>query len=286
MSNTTQFPEFMARLDSILDALGVAPKQTCYIQSSIDWLARAGISPGDALAGLQQRTGIQGTLVVPAYPFSGLHEDYLRRSPAFDLRIGAARTGLLPEMLRRLPAARRSLDPDLPLVAVGPMAAKIAGNQPTGKDPTGADSPFARVLAAGGYLLGLGVSYNYMTLVHVIDSRYQKRYGLPLLTEECFKAAVRDADGQTREVCKRAVLASVQRHIRPARMIDELPTGQDFFRSLAIGDVIFFAWKLRPWEEWACRHVEERLAQGRPPCWLEDYAAYIGNRSNKTGGES
>jgi len=32
------------------------------------------------------------------------------------------------------------------------------------------------VIEHGGTLLGLGVSFNYMNMIHVLDSRYRQRY--------------------------------------------------------------------------------------------------------------
>lgn len=266
-----------ADFSKILDDLGVTSAPLIFVQSSSDWLQRIGIKPTQVLAALEERLADDGVIVMPSYPFSGWHEDYLRSKPHVDLVATPAQTGMLPELLRRRLDSHRSLDPDLPLVAWGKGAPMVVGSRPSGEDPTGAESAFARVLQLGGYHLGLGVSTNYMALVHVLDSRYMTRYRFPVLTEELLSATAKDKRGNTYLVRKKAILRDLQQRIKPGKMIDELPMGQNFFRSISLNGTLFSSWRLKDWERWACAHIEERLANGRMPCWLDDYADHMRN---------
>lgn len=234
------------------------------------------------MAGLQERLTSDGVIVMPSYPFSGLHEDFLKTEPCVNLATAPAQTGMLPELLRRRPDSMRSLDPDLPLVVWGGGAAKIAGDTPSDDNPTGENSAFGRVLDVGGYYLGLGVSHNYMALVHVLDSRYRDQYPYPIYSDCLYGAVSEDGNGNRHFVKKRAVLANVQKRIKPSRMIEGLPEGQDFFHSISIDGVLFFSWKLKEWEAWATRHIEERLRSGRMPCWLDEYAEFMAENQKQT----
>jgi aminoglycoside N3'-acetyltransferase len=224
----------MPDIRKILDQLGIDQTPLLFVQSSASWLERVGIKPSDVLIGLQERITSDGVIVMPSYPFSGLHEDFLATEPYVNLATTPAQTGMLPELLRRRPDSMRSLDPDLPLVAWGGGAARIAGDRPSDDDPTGKNSAFGRILDIGGYYLGLGVSHNYMALVHVLDSRYRNLYPYPIYSDRLYCAVSDDGKGNRYPVKKRAVLANVQKRIKPSRMIEELPECQDFFQSISL----------------------------------------------------
>jgi len=153
--------------------------------------------------------------------------------------------------------------------AAGADALGIVGDRPTGPDPKGPDSPFHRVLASGGTLIGLGVTTNYMGMTHVIDARFRHRYAFPIYSTQTYPATSCDYDGVVHSVRKHAVLENVERNIKPGRVIDLLPPGSDIFRSIVVEGSCFFRWSLPGWEEVCTRHVEERLRSGREPCWHE-----------------
>jgi aminoglycoside N3'-acetyltransferase len=252
-----------------------------YVHSSMDWLNRAGIGVGDALDALIDWTVASGgTLVLPAFPFRGSHEAYLRGSPVFDIRRSPARVGLLNETLRRRPGVLRSIDPDLSVVALGTHAETIVGTGFTGKDPTGPDSPFQRVLASGGALAGLGVSLNYMNMIHVLDSRYRAHYPFEIYSRSVYPADTIDAVGCRHTVVKHAMLNDLQVHIKPSRVVHALKPDRDTFRSLRTGDTDFFIWELPSWENLCVEHIEQMLDAGSFPCWLADVEPRVARRLN------
>jgi aminoglycoside N3'-acetyltransferase len=251
-----------------------------YVHSSVDWLGRAGIRTGEALDALLEwvvRGG--GTLVFPAFPFRGSHEAYLRSRPVFDVRRSPARVGLLNETLRRRPGVKRSLDPDLSVIAFGPQADAVVGAGFTGEDPTGADSPFQRVIELGGTLLGLGVSFNYMNMIHVLDSRYRHRYPFEIYSRSVYAVHTIDAGGRRHRVSKRAMLDALQTHIKPSRVVAVLQPGRDVFRSVKKGDTDFFLWDLPPWERLCVTHIERALEAREVPCWLGEVGRQVAHRT-------
>src|SRR6516165_2542816 len=117
-------------LTQALSKLSVPQDRILYIHSSVDWLARAAIRVVDALDALVGWTDAGGgTLVFPAFPFRGSHEAYLRSKPTFDVRRTPARVGLLNETVRRRRGVKRSLDPDLSVIALGPQANAVVGTR-------------------------------------------------------------------------------------------------------------------------------------------------------------
>jgi aminoglycoside N3'-acetyltransferase len=268
-------------LTRLLAELSVPRDRIVYIHSSMDWLARAGIGTGEALGALIDWTDRGGgTLVFPAFPFRGSHEAYLQSRPVFDVRRSPARVGLLNETLRRRKGVKRSLDPDLSVIAFGPQADAVVGSGFTGEDPTGADSPFQRVIDLGGALLGLGVSFNYMNMIHVLDSRYRQRYPFEIYSRSVYAAQTIDAAGQLHEVTKKAMVNELQVHIKPSQVVRLLQPGPDVFRSVKMEDTDFFVWDLPPWEQLCVAHVEQALDAGSIPCWLTEVEKHVPGRKS------
>jgi aminoglycoside 3-N-acetyltransferase len=266
-------------LTRALAELAVPQGRVIYVHSSMDWLNRAGIGVGDALDALIDWTVASGgTLVLPAFPFRGSHEAYLRGSPVFDIRRSPARVGLLNETLRRRSGILRSLDPDLSVIALGRHAETIVGTGFTGKDPTGPDSPFQRVLASGGALAGLGVSLNYMNMIHVLDSRYRAHYPFEIYSRSVYPADTIDAVGCRHTVVKHAMLNELQVNIKPSRVVHALKPSRDTFRSLRIRDTDFFVWELPSWERLCVEHIEQTLDARSFPCWLAEVEPCIAQR--------
>jgi len=263
-------------LTRALEGLSVPQDRIIYVHSSMDWLTRAGVRVGDALDALVEWAAHGGgTLVFPAFPFRGSHEAYLQSQPVFDVRRTPARVGLLNETFRRRQGVKRSLDPDLSVIAFGPQADAVVGSGWTGKDPTGADSPFQRVIELGGVLLGLGVSFNYMNMIHVLDSRYRHRYPFDIYSPFVYRASTIDSDGQLHNVIKHAMLNELQVHIKPSQVVQLLRPGRDVFRSLKVEASDFFIWELTSWERLCVAHVEQALEAGDLPCWLVEVERYI-----------
>ncbi len=111
-------------LHAVLEELQVPRSGVLYVQSSTDWLQKAGFSATDTLAALIEWTR-GGTLVMPAYPFRVTHAEYLASRPRFDVNKTPAAIGLIPEVFRRTAGVRRSLDPDFSIAALGADAADI-----------------------------------------------------------------------------------------------------------------------------------------------------------------
>jgi aminoglycoside N3'-acetyltransferase len=272
-------------LTQALSKLSVPQDRILYIHSSVDWLTRAGIRVVDALDALVGWTDAGGgTLVFPAFPFRGSHEAYLRTRPTFDVRRSPARVGLLNETMRRRKGVKRSLDADLSVIALGPKADAVIGVGLTGKDPTGPDSPFQRVIELGGALVGLGVSFNYMNMIHVLDSRYRAHYPFQIYSDTIYPADTIDGDGRRHAAVKHAMLNELQVHIKPSQVVHLLKPGRDTFRSLRIGDTDFFVWDLPPWEQLCVVHIEERLHAGSFPCWLTEVEPRVAQRGESHPG--
>jgi aminoglycoside 3-N-acetyltransferase len=96
------------------------------------------------------------------------HRDaYLEEPPVFDVATGEVdrEYGRIPERVRTWPGALRSAHPEAGVVAVGPRAKWLTEAHPA-NDAYGRDSPFARLVEAGGEVLLLGAPLDTVTLLH------------------------------------------------------------------------------------------------------------------------
>lgn len=253
-------------LHAVLEELQVPRSGVLYVQSSTDWLQKAGFSATDTLAALIEWTR-GGTLVMPAYPFRVTHADYLASRPRFDVNKTPAAIGLIPEVFRRTAGVRRSLDPDFCIAAFGADAAGIVETDPGDEDPFSATSVYARLIKRGATLVGLGVSLNTNSFIHVIDSRLSDRYPHRAYDGR-FPVEVVDVAGAVTTVWRRALVPDFQQRTQPSAVVTESGRDPEMFSSRTVGDAMFFRWHLPRWSAWCESHGRAAAAAGQWPCWL------------------
>ena len=253
---------------ALFDRLYVPRGAMLYVQSSMDWTERAGFTANEVMRTLTRWIEPAGTLVMPSYPTAQRHLDYLASSPRFDVNRTPTVSGLLAEMLRRTSGAIRSLDPDFPVCAIGREAAAISGGLPDEADPFGVRSPYQRMLDHGAVLVGLGVSHNTSSFIHVIDSRAAAGYPTDAYDSRLFDTTVVDVDGRSHLVRRRALRPEFQQLTAPSAIIESMQPGADAFTAIDIVGARFFRWDLGAWASWCLEHARAQAAHGRWPCWL------------------
>jgi aminoglycoside N3'-acetyltransferase len=255
-------------VSALLEMLAVPRERLLYVQASADWIQRAGFGAAETLAALREWTGDQGTLVMPSYPFNSTHQAYLESHPVYDVRRTPAAIGLLPEMFRRTTGAIRSLDPDFCVTCCGRDADAIAGAGPAAPDPFGTDSSYQRMIDRHATLVGLGVSLNTNSFIHVIDSRAQAGYPSPVYDDRVFAMTVIDANGTSREVARKALRPQFQQDTAPSAINNEMKPSERAFTTFEVNGARFFRWDLDEWSTWCLDHASARAAAGAWPCWL------------------
>lgn len=250
----------------ILERLDVPAGGVVYVQASMDWLRLLGVSASDVITALRERIA-PGTLVMPAYPARAVHREYLAGRPTYDVRRSPVGVGLIPELFRRSPGVLRSLEPDYPVAAAGPDAEAITGGVP-GDDPFGAASCYRRIIDLGGILVGLGVSLNTNSFIHVFDSVLEAEYPFPVYDEDRITVQVTTGSGGVIEVPRRVLRPEFQRLTKPGTIAPLIGEGAGF-AAFSESSVQCFRWDLRQLESWVLAHARTRLAEGRRPCWLE-----------------
>lgn len=254
-------------LPRLLDELEVPRGGILYVQLSTDWLDRAGIAARDVVPALRDRVGDAGTLVMPAYPCRTTHLEYLHSGPVYDVRRTSAGIGLIPEVFRRSEGVQRSLDPDFCIAAAGPDAAALVATDAAEEDPFGRASVYERLIARGATHIGLGVSLNTSSFIHVIDSRLESLYPRPVYAGR-FAVDVIDQAGARRTVWRRALAPEFQRLTQPSAIASALAGDHAALSSRAVNGALFVRWDLPRWAAWCEAHGRSARAADAWPCWL------------------
>lgn len=177
-------------LVSDLRALGLVAGDTVLVHSSLSAIGYvAGGAPAVVVA-LLDVIGTEGTLVVPTH--SGDLSDpsrwenprvpeawwpVIRASmPAFDARLTPTRMmGIIPEVVRHLPGASRSMHPAVSFCAVGPNATIITSEHGLAFGFS-ESSPLARLYDLGARILLLGVGHDRNTSLHLAEYRVHQTH--------------------------------------------------------------------------------------------------------------
>jgi aminoglycoside 3-N-acetyltransferase len=167
---------------------------------SVGWIIGGGVG---LLAAIRLAIGESGTLVVPTFttylndPSSWVNRPVPREwwpavrdgLPPFDPALHAAQPGLgrFPELVRRIPDARRSTHPLYSFAAAGRQAGALTGRHELAYG-MGIRSPLAPVAETGKVLL-IGVGWDRCSLLHLCEHRTpypgRRRHVVRVPTDAC-----------------------------------------------------------------------------------------------------
>ncbi|MFC1443145.1 AAC(3) family N-acetyltransferase [Streptacidiphilus sp. N1-10] len=176
-----------AALVADLRRLGLGRGATVLVQSSMRAVGPVRGGAETVAGALLEAIGPRGNLLVYTAtvensltsPFyregtAGLDEAGRRRyqdaMPGFERRSTpcSPSMGVLSEVVRRLPRARRSSHPKTSFAAVGPQAAALTARHPLHQH-LGPDTPLGRLYRGGGLGLLLGVGFDRFTPFHLAE---------------------------------------------------------------------------------------------------------------------
>lgn len=133
--------------------------------------------------------GERGTLVMPTLSFGSVDE----KDPCFDVRETPSDCGIITEVFRKLPKARRSLHVVSSAAAMGRMAEYITCSH--NDTPCGPETPYGKVVELHGYSLFIGTTFRSNTLFHVAEEHVNPSY---LRYKTIENVRIRDYDGKVK----------------------------------------------------------------------------------------
>jgi aminoglycoside 3-N-acetyltransferase len=230
-----------AQFRSILtDCLGIGKGDVVFVHSSMDKLA-ATVPASEVLTILKDVVGSAGTLVFPTYPRLSSYE-FLCSGEVFDVRKTPSYSGLLTELARREPGAARSLHPTKSVCAIGPAAKSLIEAHSESPYPYDECSPYYRIMAYKGKIIGLGVATDTLSFVHCVDDAMKDRFPVAPYHPKLWASTCRDHSGQLVTVAtyahdmakmKHNVPRFLKRYVARAIGEDVGALGRRFFRCHA-----------------------------------------------------
>jgi aminoglycoside 3-N-acetyltransferase len=179
--------------------LGLLPGDTILVHSSYKALGDVDGGPQTVIDALLDLLTPEGTLIMPLFNF-----DFCKGA-AWDVRSTPSRMGILTELVRKDPRAKRVFHPIYSFAIIGKHAEFLTGERYVSS--YGADSVFGKLRKLDGKIMVIGLRYtDSLTFFHHVeemegvDYRYMKSFTGPVTdwdgstTEQTFTMLVRDID--------------------------------------------------------------------------------------------
>ncbi|HEX3085738.1 MAG TPA: AAC(3) family N-acetyltransferase [Pyrinomonadaceae bacterium] len=145
---------------------------------------------------IQEVIGPTGTVVFPTYPNHRISSyEWLQQGNVFDIRRTPSYTGILTEFARRQRQAMRSLHPTKSVCAIGPAAKDLITAHELSPYPYDTNSPYYKLIAGGGKIIGLGATTNYISFGYCVDDAFKEEFPVRVYHDELFAAPCINYDG-------------------------------------------------------------------------------------------
>jgi aminoglycoside 3-N-acetyltransferase len=178
-----------------LRSLGICSPDVIFVHSSLSSFGSVEGGAEAVIKGLLAAVAPEGTVMVPT--LTGSRELGPEYPPYFDVRASACWTGLIPETFRQRPEALRSLHPTHSVAAIGPRSQEMLEGHELSPTPCGPETPYGRLVRAGGWVVLLGVGLACVTLFHHVEEVAGLSYHMQ---PEPVQATVVDDHGASRTV--------------------------------------------------------------------------------------
>lgn len=152
------------QLTEQLKAMGLKPGDTVLIHSSLKSFGYVEGGAGTVAGSLLDVLGEEGTLIVPT--LTGRREDSLSCPPVFHVLDTMCWTGIIPETVRNMGGARRSLHPTHSAAAIGGRKEYITTGHEKSGSPCDGNSPYYKNAEINGYIMLAGVDQESNTSIH------------------------------------------------------------------------------------------------------------------------
>jgi aminopeptidase-like protein/aminoglycoside N3'-acetyltransferase len=213
-------------------SLGMTDGDTIFVHSAYSTLGRApgGVEGGPATVNeaILEVVGPEGTLIQPTFNY-----DFLKGVP-WDIRITPSQMGVLTELLRVDPRAKRMFHPIYSMAAIGKYADELAAHRTT--DCFGETTIFKKFRDWNAKVLVLGLPYSKsFTFLHHCEQAAEVDYRF--LKE--FKGIAIDFNGKPHEVTYTMLVRDVERGV----VLDFEPIGALLdsqvvnMKKIGLGDV-------------------------------------------------
>ena len=185
--------------DILSNQLEIKKGSVVFIHSSIDAL-NISFPAYKLFEMLLDAVGQEGTLLFPAWHFTYRAEDYLKKDLIFDVEQSPSMLGMLSEIARRHPDAKRSIHPTTSIVAIGKYADEMIAEHGDSIYPCDEKSPYYKIMQYDGIIIGLGVNNNFLAFVHCPEDVLKEKFPVKTRLDKIFGSKVKLSNGTIRIV--------------------------------------------------------------------------------------
>jgi hypothetical protein len=261
-------------LRNLLSGLGVKKGDVILLHSSYKRIAYLKLTASQILEAIIESIGGEGTLILPAYAWSGTPEgyrEYFEKRPVFDVRHTPVHIGHLPETFRLMPGVKRSLSYWWSVCASGKQREVITENQEKISDSYGQGSSFEILRENNVKILGLGVSLNTTSLSPIVDFKLGNKHTQRVFTEAPQTGILLAYDGNRIDTKTHWLLPDYVRSTKPSRLIEYSEKFRNAIFRNDEGTTIQFCYEFNAYYEEAMRLGLEANRRSSKMPWLENY---------------
>jgi aminoglycoside 3-N-acetyltransferase len=164
--------EVARRMARDLAGLGVRRAGTLLVHSSLKSLGKLPDGPEDAIEGLLEALGSEGTLLMPALSYGTVTDE----NPFFDILNTPSCVGALTEYFRKRAGTIRSVHPTHSVCGIGPRAEHMVDRHFHDVTPCGENSPFFKLRKKDCQILFLGCGLKPNTSMHAVEELVEPPY--------------------------------------------------------------------------------------------------------------
>ncbi|WP_162926823.1 AAC(3) family N-acetyltransferase [Vibrio coralliirubri] len=159
---------------------------------------RTNMSEEDILGVIFEVLGEDGSLTVPCYtPISS--KKYMLSKKKFDVSATRSGMGSFAEYVRKHPKSIRSLHPTKSIASIG-LSSDVLEVDQNNLFPFGKNSPYERLLDLNVKIIGIGVTMNYLSFVHVGEELDYDNFPIKVNEDKPYSKLCKGYDGIVREV--------------------------------------------------------------------------------------
>lgn len=180
----------------LVEELGLRSGDLVYVHSGMDGL-NLDFPFYRILSLFQEVIGPGGTVIFPTYPNHRISSyEWLKQGNLFDVRRTPSYTGILTEFARRQRQAVRSLHPTKSVCAIGSLAREITATHHLSPYPYDTCSPYFKLIAGDGRIIGLGATTNYISFGYCVDDSFKDKFPVRVYHDEIFAVPCINYEGE------------------------------------------------------------------------------------------
>lgn len=173
--------------------IGINPADKIVVNIAMSRIGVLQDGPATFVNALKRYITSEGLIVMPSYPHRASF-DYLENYSTFDVNTTPSKNGAITEYFRKSSDTYRSIHPTHPLVAWGKNAQQLMEGHELSKSMYDEHSPYKKLLDINVKNVLIGVNFDHMIMIRVIDDLY-KEYPINPYCDKKYVVSVRGYNG-------------------------------------------------------------------------------------------